>query len=249
MGPVQPPMHSERREMHTGISVCWLYAASAVHKFSSERASPSSSLGPRQQPAWLSQHQESNSCRANIAISFSPTSSIPMYMHTFETPGSHKILLNTTHAECSSQKRNLQQLNTFSIVSKVHGGCVGEQWAEASWARFSPVACASTELQLHTVRTVDLLDFVFWQQMERDFSWRSPKAGRSGQWGAVLLQLFLFAKSFPADWRTTKSLCLCLITLFDLGNLKRLLLCPQGARNGQKSIILQLAVWILKVHV
>ena len=78
-------------------------------------------------------------------------------------------------------KFNLQQLSTFSVVSKVHGGCVRRQRAQGSWVCCASVAWAGTELQLHTVHTVLLLDFMFWQQMERRFFSRSPKAGRSGQ--------------------------------------------------------------------
>lgn len=192
MGPVQLPMHSEKREMHAGFPICWLYTASVVHRFSSElRVHIVLWDQGSNQHGWV-----------NTRILQSEYSYILPPFLTCIHPHVHAHFWDTLQSwdtpkyytcQMLEPKCNLQQLSTFSIVSKVHGGCVREQWVQGSWVHRSPVACAGTELQLYTVRTIDLMDFVFWQQIERAFSCRSPKAGRSGQWGTVLLQLFLFA--------------------------------------------------------
>lgn len=53
---------------------------------------------------------------------------------------------------------------------------------------------ADTELELHTVFSVHLLGFIFSQQMERGFFCRSPMAGGSGEWDAVLSSSFCLHK-------------------------------------------------------
>ena len=104
------------------------------------------------------------SCRRNIQLHpFPPLDSSP-------SPCTHTHLWDPLQSQDTPKfstcwtlepKCNLQQLSTFSIISKVHGGCVRQQWAQVSWAHCPPTAHASIELQFHTVCTVDLPDFVF----------------------------------------------------------------------------------------
>lgn len=57
MDPEQLPTHSEMGKTSEDSPVCWPYAISAVHLFSSEYVSPSTPLGPGQKLACLSQEQ------------------------------------------------------------------------------------------------------------------------------------------------------------------------------------------------
>lgn len=191
----QLPTHSEMGKMSEDFPVCWPYAISAVHLFSSEYVSPSTPLGPGQKPACLSQQQ-------GLQIKYRPilfphlTLVHPLVPTHFWNPMQQKDILKTTHTEFSTQNLTFSSKAPFLWSIKVHVGCVSWQRPQKRPGLLSVLQTtrgADTELELQTVLAVPLLDFIFWQQMERGFSCRSPKAGGSGEWDAVLSQLFLFA--------------------------------------------------------
>lgn len=208
MGSEQLPTHSEMGEMSAGFPICWLYPANAVHLFSSEHSSLSSRLGPGQKPACLSQQQ--GPAEQMQVYSFPPLNLVhPLVPTPFWSLMQQKDTTKNYLYWILNPKFNLQQLSTFSVINKVvvnvinkvHVGCVKWQRPQETPGLLSVLHIsrrADTELDLHTVFSVHLLDFIFLYYGEK-FLLQVTKGRRVRRvgWG-VIKALFFFCIRFPS---------------------------------------------------